>query len=344
MRERDHGKQETDERFIVLSIIVPAFNAKETIIRCLRSISEQNYNDYECIIVNDGSMDSTELVVSQYIEHKKFFKLINTDNGGVSRARNTGISAATGEYITFVDSDDMLIPDSLSRLMKRVENERPDILVFGYERERAGKIYSWGTLNKSVDLTVRIDCAQWAKSLQYGLLDTCWSKIYKKSTVENNKFNEQMNLGEDTIFVLSALCVADRISFSDIKGYRHFSSPGSLDNRFDLKKPYCMNLYYNCLFSFENRFGITGKKWVKARNSKISNEIIRSINALVFAEIGWQETREFLRELLSNKKVKAYFRDGILQEKNPFVLKLFASINSVSAWMLYIEIKKGKGK
>lgn len=340
MRVRNCGKRKIAERFIVLSIIVPAYNAEKTILRCLSSISEQNYNNYECIIVNDGSTDSTEKVISQFTEHNKKFRLINTDNGGVSRARNIGISIAFGEYITFVDSDDMLIPGSLPQLMKRMENESPDILIFGYERERADKIHSWGTLNNSADLTARIDCALWAKALQYGLLDTCWGKIYKKSTVENIKFNEQMNLGEDTAFVLSALCVANKLSFSDIKGYRHFSSPGSLDNRFDLKKPLYMNTYFSYLFSFEDRFGIAGKKWAQARNSKISKEMIRAINTLVYAEINEKETKEFLQTLLSNKKVRACFRDGILSENNPFVIKLFTSINSVSAWRLFITIRK----
>jgi hypothetical protein len=153
-----------------------------------------------------------------------------------------------------------------------------------------------------------------------------------------------MNLGEDTVYVLDALCAADRISFSDIKAYRHFSNPDSLDNRFDSKKPYYMNLYYSCLFSFEDRFGIAGQEWAKARNSKISNEIIHTINSLVFSEVNEQETREFLRTLLSNNKIKVFFREGMLAEKNPFWLKLFASVNSVSAWRLYIAIRKRREK
>lgn len=325
---------------MMLSIIVPAYNAEKTILRCLCSIREQNYNDYECIVINDGSKDSTGRVISQFIEHNNKFRLITTSRGGVSRARNAGISVASGEYITFVDSDDMLLSGVLPKLMQRMQNERSDILIFGFERERAGKNYSWGTINNQVDLTNRIDCALWSKALQYGLLDTCWGKIYKRSNVQDIRFNESMNLGEDTVYVLSALCSVDKITFSDIKGYRHFSSPGGLDHCFDMKKPYYMNIYYRYLFFFEERFGITGQEWVQARNTKISHEIIRAINALTIVEIGERNNREFLRILLSNKKVKICFRDGILSEKNPFILKLCAYINSLSAWRIYIAIRK----
>ena len=90
----------------LISIIIPAYNVEKYLEDCLASLLRQNFKDFEAIIVNDGSTDSTELIANIFQSKDTRFKVINQKNSGLSAARNTGIQAAKGDYICFIDSDD----------------------------------------------------------------------------------------------------------------------------------------------------------------------------------------------------------------------------------------------
>ena len=104
-----------------ISVIVPAYNAEKTIERCLKSILKQTYHNLEVIVVNDGSKDSTELILSRIEKNDVRVHLITIENGGVSHARNVGIDNASGEYITFVDSDDYIDEEMYTSLMELIQ-------------------------------------------------------------------------------------------------------------------------------------------------------------------------------------------------------------------------------
>ena len=120
------------------SIIIPTYNNCESLCQTVEKILHQTYDSYEIIIVNDGSTDNTR----KYFEKKnqKKIKLINQKNSGVSCARNTGMKAASGEYIIFVDDDDELEPTALQKLSSIIKSNNPDIVRFsGYSQNKDGK-------------------------------------------------------------------------------------------------------------------------------------------------------------------------------------------------------------
>ena len=97
-----------------ISIIVPVYNAEDYLVRCLDSIKKQNFTEWECILVNDGSTDNSVELCNRYADEDSRFKVINKNNGGVSSARNVGLDVAVGTWIAFVDSDDFVDPDYLT--------------------------------------------------------------------------------------------------------------------------------------------------------------------------------------------------------------------------------------
>ena len=117
-----------------LSIIVPVYNVEKYLRKCLDSLAEQTAEDYEVILVNDGSKDASREIAAEYAGKYPFFRIIDLDNGGQGRARNFGIDAAQGEYIGFVDSDDWAAPEMFSRLLDYAEREEADIAVCDYYR------------------------------------------------------------------------------------------------------------------------------------------------------------------------------------------------------------------
>lgn len=119
-----------------LSIIVPIYNVAPYLRKCVDSLLAQDISDYEIILVDDGSPDECPQICDQYAEQYSNIKVMHQANAGLSAARNSGIKAATGDYILFVDSDDYLQPNVLGALMEQVEREQLDVLRFDYQNVR----------------------------------------------------------------------------------------------------------------------------------------------------------------------------------------------------------------
>ncbi|TWH45302.1 glycosyltransferase family 2 protein [Sporomusa sp. KB1] len=116
----------------LVSIIVPAYNVAPEIGDCIRSVQQQTYPHWELIVVNDESKDNTEVVVEELMRDDSRIRLVNQENGGVSKARNTGLSKASGVYIAFLDGDDMWEPTFLDELIAAKEKSNVDMVYCGY--------------------------------------------------------------------------------------------------------------------------------------------------------------------------------------------------------------------
>ncbi|MBP5266574.1 MAG: glycosyltransferase family 2 protein [Lachnospiraceae bacterium] len=116
----------------LVSVIIPAYNVEATIADCIGSVTSQDYQNIEIIVINDGSSDRTEDIVMQLAKEDSRIRLLTTPNGGVSHARNTGLSLAEGEYLMFVDADDLLLDHAISRLVKAQDEVNADLVVASY--------------------------------------------------------------------------------------------------------------------------------------------------------------------------------------------------------------------
>lgn len=117
-----------------VSIIIPVYNVEKYLRRCLNSILNQTFSDWEAICVNDGSPDKSADILSEYAAKDSRFKIVNKENGGLSDARNAGMRVATGEYILYVDSDDFIHPQTLEITHKLAKRDGSDIVSFTYDR------------------------------------------------------------------------------------------------------------------------------------------------------------------------------------------------------------------
>ena len=120
----------------MISVIVPVYNVEKYLEECLESIKRQTYTDIEVILVNDGSTDRSKEICERYCEKDSRFKLVNQENKGLSGARNRGMLESKGEFISFVDSDDVLKEDMLDQLMKQMTSEDIDIVECWYTNEK----------------------------------------------------------------------------------------------------------------------------------------------------------------------------------------------------------------
>ena len=185
-----------------ISIIIPVYNAEVYLSQCLESIIAQTYQDWECILVDDGSKDASGRICDEYTARDSRFKTIHKQNGGVSTARNLGISMAIGEYLCFLDSDDQMKPTHLEIGLSKIGNA--DILIFGFER------WNYRTDIRALSentIVGKIQCHDYLYDLKenpYTSEFFCfpWNKLYKRSIiVENNiSFPTDISFREDEIF------------------------------------------------------------------------------------------------------------------------------------------------
>jgi glycosyltransferase involved in cell wall biosynthesis len=235
---------------VAVTVVVPAYNAERFIERTLRTIIAQQGINFEVIVVNDGSTDSTEDFASSVLGSSQnsatFSRIIRIENSGVSSARNTGLISARGEYVIFFDSDDLMSEDCLSSVYRKARETQADVLAFGFDVvDWSGKIVRrfedrYQYLSKPTDgrtvllLMMRNRTWLWTGSV-----------LYKKSFLEEHRLKYQLGAtnGEDVEFTMKALFCARRVVFlekslvqyivrgdsaSKASDYRHFHSIGSM--------------------------------------------------------------------------------------------------------------------
>lgn len=202
-----------------VTLIVPVYNSEKYIAKCLDSILNQTYKDYEIIVVNDGSKDNSQKIIKEY-KNRFPDKIISIEqkNKGVSITRNESIKKATGKYIMFVDNDDFLDNDYIEIFVKNIEEGDYDVVLGGYRRSN-----QHGDIIKKLQLKD----TEWSKFM----IVAPWAKIYKKQyLIENNIEFLNVNLGEDVYFNLKAMLLSNKIKIIPYIGYNWFFNTESVSN------------------------------------------------------------------------------------------------------------------
>lgn len=198
-----------------ISVIVPVYNVEKYLSQCLDSIIHQTYKNLEIILVDDGSTDSSGLICDNYSQKDKRIKIIHKCQGGLSDARNAGLKIATGEYISFIDSDDFIDKNMYSILINNTQKYNSDIVWFNYYNYYSKKHFINSSIIKNNDLydLSSSDKIKFAKNLfyQYKMDAHVWAKPYKRSIFNNIKF-PYGKLFEDIFVLLPILSNAKIIS------------------------------------------------------------------------------------------------------------------------------------
>ena len=197
----------------LISIIIPVYKVEKYLPRCIESVLNQTYKNFELILVDDGSPDNSGKICDEYALRDNRIKVIHKENGGVSSARNTGIDAASGEYINFIDSDDWVPENSLEILINAILSNDADLSVGGYElRQIKAKKISLPDNILSFSENLPID-AKNLKILDWGHFHSCWCKLFKRDIVlrHNLRFDLDIKLGEDCLFVRNYLFYVRKI-------------------------------------------------------------------------------------------------------------------------------------
>lgn len=173
---------------VIISIIVPIYNVEKYLPRCIGSILNQNFEEFELILVNDGSTDNSGKICDIYAKKDKRIKVIHKKNGGVSSARNSGIRAATGEYIGFVDPDDYIDKNMYTNLYELCEENNCDIGICKLGREIDGNLLNYNREEKILELN-KIEAMKELFKGELYRFSLC-NKIYKRKCFKDVIFPE----------------------------------------------------------------------------------------------------------------------------------------------------------
>lgn len=216
----------------LVSIIVPVYNAEDSLERCVRSLLSQTYKKIEILLVNDGSKDRSGELCDGFSLREEGIKVIHKENGGVSSARNAGIDAAAGEYIQFVDSDDWIESDFTERLVREIEDNNAELVISGFTFiENEG--ISLKKLAPRLFETVEEWSNDFGELYQNYFLNSPCNKLFLRKKIRG-RFPENISLGEDCIFALEYLRRVTRIKLTDAVGYCYdMESEGSLTKQYN---------------------------------------------------------------------------------------------------------------
>lgn len=197
----------------LISIIVPVYNVEKYLSECIDSILAQTYENFELILVDDGSPDNSGKICDKYAEKDKRIKVIHKENGGVSSARNTGLDNAEGEYIAFVDSDDIVNERYLELMYEKLIETKANICFCKMKR-----------FNTTINIEIKDDHSEmfdfrrkdrddFLADFFAGKLDySSCTALYKKSSIGNGRFNEKLKNNEDFLFTLNSILNCEKIS------------------------------------------------------------------------------------------------------------------------------------
>lgn len=214
---------------VLVSIIVPIYNAKPFLNECVDSLLRQTHSKIEVILVNDGSTDGSDKLCIDYKNMDSRVVYISQNNSGVSAARNIGISKSNGEYILFVDADDYVMPTFVEELLDSTKMQEADCVQCGYIKKK-GETVADVLRGKSFNIIGNQIVEGLLKSQGYG---RTWCMLYKKAIIGNERFNETLSMGEDAEFNLRVLARSTKLYYLNKPLYIYRVNENSAVRRYD---------------------------------------------------------------------------------------------------------------
>lgn len=347
-----------------VSIIIPVYNSEKYLSQCIKSILSQTYGNIELILINDGSTDKSLEICRKYAKQDKRVVLRSIENSGVSTARNIGLDIMSGEYVTFVDSDDWIENNTVELAVESMERENVDIVIWSYFKnypsaELPLTLVPGGTRKftdeKSLLYLKSIFSKYRSISNEDVPIGTTMCKMYKTNFIKKIKlrFNQKLIRAEDMIFALNAFQSAESIYYIDQSLYHYRMNPDSISFSYkyieDTLGP------FNALIHELNVFKS------KVMKSQVVKDLQVTIDCRIIQILTWHvkynyfhkesplnlfERRKQVKKILLDKRYKDALNNvdlGYLPKESRVMVKLFRK-NMVLVFYLIQKLREIKRK
>lgn len=302
---------------IKISIIVPIYNSENTLKKCLDSIIMQSYTNTEIILVNDGSDDQSLNIIKKYEKKDKRILVLNQENQGVSVARNRGIESATGDYITFIDSDDFIDLDLIKNTVDIIKRNNCDVVRNNYKLvyKDYNKKLTNNEIIKETIICKKEEKASLIKKLLLGKIQSyVWLlTINRKILMEKNiRFDENIFYMEDIVFFMKIIFSVKDIYFVKKENYYYFQD--HKDSLTKNKNKYRNNIYNILKVSekLENMFLEEMKdrnEYIGTMNAVYLNAIIGYLKTTVRQDENYSEILDVIKKIRENDIIKKMIKN-----------------------------------
>lgn len=326
------------------SIIVPIYNVEKYLKRCIDSIINQEFQDYEIILVDDESPDNCPKICDDLSKSDERISVIHKKNEGLGMARNTGLEAAKGKYIFFIDSDDYIMPNLLNDVYKEIEKSSSEVVFYGFNRINAkGNVYyeSIPKVKKNVyegkkEIINEIlpDFIAEGEEENKNLSISAWSCCLNVEFLKKNglKFvSERKYISEDIYFYMDMFYYLSKISFLDKAYYCYCQNQGSLTYSYKPDRFERLKFFYKTMQELSQQY-----KYPKVVNERLYGAFISNVMACIKMEVANRNNSTRKQAFEKSKKI---YRDEFLQE----AVNNYNCTNKSKGWKLfYYCIKKEK--
>ena len=309
----------------LVSIIIPIYNVEEFVEKCLKSVINQTYKNVEIILIDDGSKDNSKQICDNYAKIDNRIKVIHKKNEGVSKARNIGLDIAKGEYIAFVDADDYIEKNYIEELYNLSIETNADITICGVKDED----YAGNIFNESNEITKKLNREEMLKELlnEKYFFSVCWAKFYKKETIANIRFNENMKIAEDLEFLYKLLDNINVVYIDTVKKLYHFlfregsATRQGFNENWNKEIKLCKNIINDVFEKYPDIQEYAVKRYFRVVMDCMINEL-KTFNNKTTINYLKNKFLELKKQIQHNglilKKQKIFFYIILI---NPFILK-----------------------
>lgn len=312
----------------LVSIVIPAYNVANYIARCVESLEQQTYSNYEVIFVNDGSTDNTQKLLEEIVAKDKRYRLINQKNKGLSGARNTGIDEATGKYIYFLDPDDWIAPELIEVCVGYLEEKQVDMVFFDFYLAQSATEYKkqeWfsdrpdGLYTPDEALAALFDC-------QFG--NYAWSSLAKLDLFKNNKiYFPEGRTYEDLGTTYRLLGNSQKIGYLDKHLYYYYQN-----NMNSITKTWKYQDYLDTKLNLEEI-----ATYIAENYPAVSHRLINLELNMLFLFLDQSYGSKYTASLINEIDQRFYETNGKINKKNKVKYLLLKT-------RLYFLIKKLRGQ
>ena len=298
------------------SIVVPVYNVEKYIDKCLKSIKNQSYKNFEVIIVNDGSKENEEKIINKYLSDKRF-SYYKKKNGGLSDARNYGVKYITGDYLIFIDSDDYIEKDLLKQIDKNLKDNKVDILKYAVRVVEEDGTLIRESHNNCFSNVSKEDAIK--NILKDEFIEPAWMYAYKVSFWKENKFLYPIGkIHEDYALTPIILSRAETLMSIDYSGYNYVQRENSIMSDVNYEK------IIKRVNDFKDNF-LNHRKEIK--NDSICNKLLLgfSAEAMIYKtrELKDKEQKEMINFIKKEKVIDQIYGNTFKKKLQKIYLHLF---------------------
>lgn len=329
---------------LIISVIVPVYNAERFIRRAVESVLCQMDGRIELILVDDGSTDTSGTICDEYASENTHIHVIHKDNGGTSSAKNRGIEIAKGRYISFMDSDDFLEPDTLEQIIPVLLEHQPDCLDFGLNY-----VNMQGEISENVhqcrknillplleiETVILPPLLNLCKDEDHFIFDFCCNKVFNSEIIKSNRirFDENKQTWEDRTFLLRHLKHCQNYYAMDKCFYNYVYTPNSLSQR------YCLS-YFDIILANFNHYRELYEDRFDFDTQYANNYWSHAIENMVYRSLEQKENLNVIRnnilQTLQNEQVRKWFtKRARVNSFDKKISELIAKGNAVEALHCY---------